>query len=118
MRGFDFVTVFRKEQANKNRHYIYYHHVSKGEKPKKVTQEEFEKAHQEHWNIKQFHRAMKQLCNAENFLVRRTKAVKNHIFSVYWDFVSLEQKVQDKRLKNWYQLREKIQQQAIRFNLT
>ena len=118
LRGFDFVTVLRKEQTNKDRHYIYYHHVPKGEKSKKATPEEFEKAHQEHWNVEQFHRAIKQLCNAENFLVRRINAVKNHLFSVYWAFVSLEQKVQDKLIKNWYQLRENLQLQAIRFNLT
>ena len=40
LRGFDFVTVFRKEQANQARHYIYYHHVPKGEKPKKATPED------------------------------------------------------------------------------
>ena len=84
---------------------------------KKRPQKTFEKAHQAHWNLEQFHRAIKQLCNAENFLVRRTKAVKNHLFSVYWAFVSLEQKVQDKLIKNWYQLRENGQLQAIRFNL-
>lgn len=92
LKGFDFVTLFRKEEQGKSRHYIYYiieHSRSTAEKGQqeerlmKASNTEFEKAHREHWHIELFHRSVKQLCNAEHFLVRRTCAVKTHIFSVY-----------------------------------
>lgn len=121
LKGFDFVTLFIKEEQGKTRHYIYYKYAEKGkqeEKMMKASKTEFEKAHKEHWHIELFHRAVKQLCNAERFLVRRTNAVKTHIFSVYWAFVALEEKVVNKVIDNWYQFRERIQQQFIKLNLT
>ncbi len=84
----------------------------------KATLAEFEKAHGEHWHIEMFHRAVKQLCNAEHFLVRRSCAVKTHIFSVYWAFIALEEKVVNKLIDNWYQFRDRIQTQLIKVNLT
>ena len=121
LKGFDFVTLFRKEEQGKLRHYVYYKYAGKGqqeEKLMKASQDEFEKAHREHWHIEEFHRAIKQLCNAEHFLVRRSCAVKTHIFSVYWAFVALEEKVVNELIDNWYQFRENIQQQFIKVNLT
>lgn len=118
LKKFDFVTLFREEQSGKFRHYIYYKYVKAEQAPQKVERKDFEKAHQEHWHIEEFHRAIKQLCNAENFLVRRTKAVKNHIFAVFWAFVSLEDKVKQKIISNWYQFREQIQKHFIKNNLT
>jgi len=121
LKGFDFVTLFRKEEQGKVRHYIYYKYAEKEgqeEKVMKATLAAFEKAHKQHWHIELFHRAVKQLCNAERFLVRRSCAVKTHIFSVYWAFIALEEKVVNKVIDNWYQFREKIQQQSIKVNLT
>lgn len=122
LKSFDFVTVFKKEQAKKTRYYLYYKHCPQDKKPQetthKATNEEFETALKTHWNIEEFHRAKKQVCNAENFLVRVTKAVKNHIFSVYWAFVSLEKKVNEGSIHNWYQIRKNIHQKIIQQNLT
>ncbi len=121
LKGFDFVTLFRKEEQGKSRHYVFYKYAQKEqqeEKQMKATHIEFEKAHREHWHIEGFHRAIKQLCNAEHFLVRRSCAVKIHIFSVYWAFVALEEKVVNKLIDNRYQFRENIQQQFIKVNLT
>lgn len=119
LKNFDFVTVFRKEQAKKVRHYIYYHYYKRGEdKPLKASRKSFEDAHKQHWNIEEFHRAKKQLCNAENFLVRRKSAVKTHIFAVYWAFVNLEEMVKNKVIRNWYQFRNQIQSKFIKINLT
>jgi hypothetical protein len=121
LKGFDFVTLFSKEEQGKSRHYVYYKYAEKDgqeEKVSKATKTEFDKAHGEHWHIEMFHRAVKQLCNAEHFLVRRSCAVKTHIFSVYWAFIALEEKVVNKLIDNWYQFREKIQQHFIKVNLT
>ena len=119
LKNFDFVTLFRKEQAGKVRHYVYYkyYNLKEKEKPQKATKEDFEKSHSLHWHIEEFHRAKKQLCNAKNFLVRTKKAVQNHIFSVYWAFVTLEEYVINKICTNWYQFKNKITYQTIKTNL-
>lgn len=121
LKDFDFVTLFRQEEQGKSRHYVYYKYAEKNKQEEKVTkasEAEFEKVHKQHWHIELFHRAVKQLCNAEHFLVRRSCAVKTHIFAVYWAFVALEEKVVNKVIDNWYQFRDKIQQQFIKVNLT
>lgn len=120
LKNFDFVTLFREERAGQVRHYVYYKYydLKNKEEPKKATKEEFKKSHQLHWHIEEFHRAKKQLCNAENFLVRTRKAVQNHIFSVYWAFVTLEEYVINKIYTNWYQFKNKITYQTIKINLT
>jgi hypothetical protein len=62
LKHFDFVTLFREKQAGQTRHYIYYKYYDrkKNETAKKATKEEFQKAHQSHWHIEEFHRAKKQ----------------------------------------------------------
>lgn len=120
LKHFDFVTLFREGQAGQTRHYIYYKYYDRktNETPKKANQEQFKKARQAHWHIEEFHRAKKQLCNAERFLVRTRKAVENHIFSVFWAFVTLEERVKNKIYKNWYQLNQQITYQIIKLNIT
>lgn len=119
LRSFDWVTVFRKQEHGQARHYVYYcHQENKNDEPKKATLADFQVAHKTHWNIEEYHRAIKQLCNIENFLVRRAIAVKNHIFSALWAFVSLEEKVIKKIISNWYQFRESLIKKFLKQNLT
>ncbi|MFN3315595.1 MAG: transposase [Raineya sp.] len=119
LRAFDWVTVFRKQENGQVRHYVYYRHQeNKTDEPKKATLSDFQMAHKNHWNIELYHRAIKQLCNIERFLVRRTIAVKNHIFSALWAFISLEEKVIQKIITNWYQFRENLLKNFLKQNLT
>jgi hypothetical protein len=123
LKAFDWVTVFRTEAHGQQRHYVYYQHDKEqkrlGDSPTpKVSKENFTQAHQAHWHIEEYHRAIKQLCNIEKFMVRRVIAVRNHIFSAIWAFVTLEEKVINKLITNWYQFRENIISQLIKTNLT
>jgi hypothetical protein len=118
LRNFDMVTVFRTEKGEQTRHYIYYRYYERGEQQAvAVSRNFFLKAHEQHWHIEEFHRAIKQLCNIENFLVRSKVAIKNHIFSALWAFISLEIKVVNKIIANWYQWRELIEQSNLKRNL-
>ena len=74
----------------------------------------FETAHSHHWHIESFHRAFKQLCNAENFLVRTSKAVENHLFSAYGAFVKLEVQVRQQIITNWYEVQRNLWCQLIK----
>jgi hypothetical protein len=118
LKAFDWVTVFRKEEHGQQRHYVYYRHEKEQKQPQKASKEHFAQAHEAHWHIEEYHRAVKQLCNIEKFMVRRAKAVRNHIFSAIWAFVTLEEKVINKLITNWYQFRENILAQLIKTNLT
>lgn len=123
LKNFDWVTLFRIEQAGQKRHYIYYRYCDKNKqtpsiKEQVVSRENFEKIHKNHWHIEEYHRAIKQICNIEHFLVRKAKAIKNHIFSALWAFIGLEIKVIQNSIKNWYQWKETIEINMIRRNLT
>ncbi len=45
-----------------------------------VTEEDYQLIHSCHWHVEEYHRALKQECNLENFQVRNAQAVLNHIF--------------------------------------
>lgn len=117
LKAFDWITLFRTETQGQKRHYVYYSYQQEQDLLQKISLKTFEKAHNDHWHIEEYHRAIKQLCNIENFMVRRTIAVKNHIFSALWAFITLEEKVINKIITNWYQFREKILNKVIKVNL-
>lgn len=108
LKNFGFVTLFRQTQHQQARHYVYW---TSQEHP--ATRQDFDKGHAEHWNIECFHRAWKQLCNAEHFLVRSTKAVQNHLFCAFVAFAKLELLVRQHLQRNWYTLQQQIEQSII-----
>lgn len=55
------------------------------------TQTEFQKLHDPHWHIGQYHRLIKQVCNIEKFQVRSKAAILNHIFAALCSYVHLQQ---------------------------
>jgi hypothetical protein len=52
---------------------------------------DFNLQHDTHWQIKQYHRAIKQVCHIENFQVRGKRATQNHWFAAIFGFVQLQQ---------------------------
>ena len=74
LKGFDTVKVFRTVFKNEYRYYTLY--VSSLEQLKKLTYADFKVIHDNHWNIEKFHRATKQVCNIERFIVKN-----NHSYS-------------------------------------
>jgi hypothetical protein len=47
-----------------------------------LTRYDFKQMHSIHWRIECYHRAIKQLCGIERFMVRTTDALKTHFFCV------------------------------------
>ena len=80
----------------------------------KVIYEDFKRIHNNHWNIEQFHRALKQVCNVERFQVRNTKAITNHIFCAISAFVKLELMRVQNRISNWYEIQKNLFNEVIR----
>lgn len=82
-----YVKVFRTHLKNQVRHYAIY--LPQNDEDEKngnnplihFSKADFKMLHDQHWQIEQFHRTIKQVCNIESFQVRNKVAVKNHIFA-------------------------------------
>jgi len=100
LKGFGFVKIFRTVFKDEYRNYIM--HTPTPEETDNLTYEDFKIIHDSHWNIEQFHRAVKQVCNIETFQVRKTQSINNHIFCAIRAFVHLELMRTQDLIINWY----------------
>jgi len=112
LKGFDTIKVFRTVFKNEYRYYALY--IPDLEQLKKLTYIDFKAIHDNHWNIEQFHRATKQVCNIERFQVRTTVAIKNHIFCAISAFVQLEFLRLKNIILNWYEIQNNLFNDVIR----
>jgi hypothetical protein len=106
--GKRFRTVFKNEY----RYDILY--VPNFEQLNQLTYSDFKVVHNNHWNIEQFHRAVKQVCNIEWLKNRTTQAVKNHIFCAFCAFVQLEFMRTKNTIFNWYEIQKNLFNDVIR----
>ena len=67
-----------------------------------------------HWGIECYHRALKQLCGINKFIVRKYEAILNHFFSSLRAFIKLELMRYKELIDNWYQLQREISLQVNR----
>ncbi len=51
----------------------------------------FQTLHDQHWQIEQYHRMIKQLCHIEKFQVRGQVPIRNPIFAALCSYVHLQQ---------------------------
>ena len=103
LKGFGQVRLFRQKRQNTVRHYIIIQ--SEIDDLDGLCKNDFDRLHSAHWNIEEFHRALKQECHVEHFQTRSVKAVKNHIFCSIIAFVQLEMKRNAGEIQNWYRLK-------------
>jgi hypothetical protein len=121
LREFGYVKVFRTHLKNQVRHYAVYlpqkdDNANDSDSNDALTNFvgiDFEKLHDQHWQIEQFHRTIKQVCNIEKFQVRNKIAVKNHIFSAICGYVKLQQMRATEMIMNCYQLQRNLFNQVI-----
>jgi hypothetical protein len=118
LKDFGYVKAFRTHLKHQIRHYVVY-------TPKEIgfldpamnfacfDREKFQKLHDIHWNIEQYHRAIKQVCNIESFQVRTKGAVKNHIFSALFAYIELQSMRAINFISNCYELRSSIFKDVI-----
>ena len=88
LKNYGNVKLFRTLLKNQTRHYVVY--LPNQEKLTHFDYAAFELEHHKHWQIEQYHRAIKQLCHIENFQVRSKQATKNHLFAAIYGFVQLQ----------------------------
>ncbi len=82
------VKVFRTVFKNEFRYYVMF--IPNSGKLSAIHWTEFEKIHDQHWGIEQYHRALKQVCNIERFQVRESQAIRTHIFCSIRAFIQLK----------------------------
>ncbi len=68
------VKIFRMVFKNEFRYYAMF--VPNPEKISGLSWEDFQRIHDLHWEIEQYHRALKQVCNIERFQVRESSALE------------------------------------------
>ena len=97
-KDFGKVRLFRTMLKDQCRHYVTY-------LPEDVPFQcdDFTRIHDQHWQIEQYHRAIKQVCHIEHFQVRNERPVRNHIFSSILSFVYLQKMQIAQELTNIYQ---------------
>ena len=113
LKKFGYVKVFCRTFKNEaNRYYVMYFPAI--EAIEQITRAEFKKFHSIHWGIECYHRAIKQLCGIERFMVRTTSAIKTHFFSAIRAFTQLELMRAEELIENWYELQRNLSIQVAR----
>ena len=112
LKDFGMVKAFRQENKETYRYYIIA--MPEIKMLDDVSYKDFKSIHADHWNIEEFHRAIKQLCNIEKFQIRNTNAINSHVFCSLVAFVHLEFLRIGKEISNWYQLKKQQFMEIIR----
>jgi len=106
LRDFGEVKLFCKRLKNQLHHYIIY--LPSTNKLIIFNRENFLEQHAKHWNIEQYHRAIKQVCNIERFQVRSKVAIHNHLFAALCGYVHLYRLKAADIISNIYRLQPNL----------
>lgn len=111
LRDFGFVRVYRTTLKNEHRHYALY--LPDDASLEQASREEFEVIHDQHWQIEQYHRAIKQVCHIEHSQVRAEAGVRNHVFAALSGYIHLQTMTLEKLITNTYGLHRNLFNDAI-----
>jgi hypothetical protein len=117
LREFGQIKLFRTNLKDQIRHYAVVlpnqDTPTEQEQWDQFTQTEFNQLHDQHWQIEQYHRTLKQVCNIENFQVRNKVAVMNHLFSAICAYAQLRRMCVAELIRNCYQLQRNLFNEVI-----
>ncbi|WP_414590171.1 transposase [Scytonema sp. PCC 10023] len=113
LKSFGSVKVFQKTFKNEEKRY-YIMFLTEEDALNQITRAEFKVLHSIHWGIECYHRAIKQVCGIERFMVRTTEAIKTHFFSAIRAFTQLELMRAEELIENWYELQRNLSLQVAR----
>lgn len=113
LKKFGQVKVFRRIFKNEiPRYYVMY--VPDKDALFLISLIEFKELHSIHWGIECYHRAIKQVCGIELFMVRTSEAIKTHFFSAIRAFTQLELMRTEELIENWYEVQRNLSLQVAR----
>lgn len=108
LRDFGKVQLFRTRLKNQPRHYVVYLPETAA-----IDRQGFLHIHDQHWNIEQYHRAIKQVCHIEHFQVRNERPIRNHIFAAILSYVHLKKMQISQVFENIYQHQRGLFKKAV-----
>nr|WP_230966200.1 transposase [Nostoc sp. NZL] len=113
LKKFGQVKVFRRSFKNEtHRYYIMF--LPDKDALFLISLTELNKLHSIHWGIECYHRAIKQVCGIELFMVRTSEAIKTHFFSAIRAFTQLELMRTEELIQNWYEVQRNLSLQVAR----
>lgn len=111
LRDFGSVKLFRTQLKDQLRHYAV--SLPDAEQLASFDRQAFAEQHDRHWQIEQYHRAIKQVCHIEHFQVRGRQAIKNHLFAAIYGYVQLQRLRVMELIRNCYRLRRDLFNEVI-----
>ena len=111
LRRFGLVKVFRTWLKDQPRHYALY--LPDPEQLAAFDRPAFTLLHDQHWQIEQYHRVLKQLCHIEHCRVRHPQAIRNHIFAALCGYVQLQQMCATNIISTCYRLQRHLFDEVI-----
>lgn len=109
LKDFGEVILFRTLLKNQQRHYV----VFLPQKIDAFSRQDFLQIHDKHWQIEQYHRAIKQVCHVEHFQVRNEKPIRNHIFAAIFSFVHLQKMQAAEMIVNLYEHQRSLYKEVV-----
>ena len=106
LKQFGWVKVFCQNFKNEVRHYILYQ--PDDTQLTQLNRQDFRRIHDSHWQIEQFHRVIKQICNIERFQVRTESALRTHFFCALKAFCHLQTMRIEGLINNLYQVSRQL----------
>jgi hypothetical protein len=113
LREFGEVKLFRTRLKDQLRHYVVFLPSTDADPYASFGQREFEKVHDQHWRIEQYHRMIKQVCHIEHFQVRGKAPILNHIFAALCSYVHLQRMQFTDLISNAYQWQRELYQDVV-----
>ena len=111
LKAFGQVKLFRTTLKDQMRHYLTY--LPKEDDYDSFQREHFQHLHDQHWQIEQYHRVIKQVCNIERFQVRTHTAITNHIFAALCSFVQLQRMTATDLISNAYCWKRELYREIV-----
>lgn len=111
LKNFGYAKLFRTQLKDQLRHYV--SALPSDGQTASFDHKAFTEQHDRHWQIEQYHRAIKQVCNIERFQVRSKGAIKNHLFAAICGFVQLQKLSFAAVINNCYSLQRNLFKDVI-----
>lgn len=111
LRGFGKVKLFRTWLKDQPRHYVVF--LPNSDDYERFGRADFKNQHDRHWEIEQYHRTIKQVCNIEKFQVRRAPQILNHIFAAICGYCYLQEMRFTDLICNAYQWRRDLYKTVV-----
>lgn len=113
LREFGEVKLFRTRLKDQLRHYVVFLPSTDSDPYTSFGHREFEKVHDQHWRIEQYHRMIKQVCHIEQFQVRGKGPILNHLFAALCSYVHLQQMQFTDLINNAYQWQRDLYKDVV-----